>query len=46
MAMTAAFSLETCQFDVTNAFTNAELNEEAYAPFPECFRQRGYCLLL
>jgi len=46
MALTAAFDLETCQFDATNAFTNANLDEEVYIPFPEGFRQPGYCLLL
>ena len=46
MAITAAFDFETCQFDATNAFTNAELDEEVYAPYPEGFRQHGFCLLL
>jgi hypothetical protein len=46
MALAAAFDLETCQFDATNAFTNANLDEEVYIPFPEGFHQPGYCLLL
>jgi len=46
MVVTAAFDLETCQFDTTNAFTSADLNEEVYVPFPEGFHQHGYCLLL
>ena len=46
MAVTAAFDLETSQFDATNAFMNTDLNEEVYVPFPEGFRQPGYCLLL
>ena len=46
MAVTAAFDLETSQFDATNAFANAELDEEVYVPFPEGFHQHGYCLLL
>jgi len=35
MAVTAAFDLETCLFDATNAFSNAELDEDVYVPFPE-----------
>jgi hypothetical protein len=33
MVATAAFDLETCKFDTTNAFTNAEPDEEVYVLF-------------
>jgi len=46
MALMAAFNLESCQFDATNAFVNSDIDEELYVPYPEGFRRRGFCLRL
>ena len=46
MALMAAFNLESCQFDATNAFVNSDIDEELYIPYPEGFHRRGFCLRL
>src|SRR5437762_14067053 len=46
MAITAAFDLETWQFDAINAFTNSELDDLVYCKCPDGFKEAGKCLLL
>lgn len=46
MAITAAFDLEAKQYDVTNAFINAKLNDEVYCECPEGFQRPGHVLRL
>jgi hypothetical protein len=46
MALMAAFDLDSCQFDATNAFVNADIDEETYVHHPEGFRRRGFNLRL
>jgi Reverse transcriptase (RNA-dependent DNA polymerase) len=46
LAIAAAFDLEIRQYDVINAFTNSELNEEIYCQAPEGFDREGHCWLL
>ena len=46
MALMAAFDLESCQFDATNAFVNSDIDEELYVPYPKGFHRRGFCLHL
>jgi hypothetical protein len=38
MAVTAAFDLETEQFDAINAFLNSEIDRETYIRMPEGFQ--------
>ena len=46
MAITAAFDLETRQYDAVNAFTNSALDEVVYCECPKGFEQPGMCLIL
>ena len=46
MALTAAFDLETNQFDVKNAYPHADLDEVIYNDCPQGFDVPGSCLLL
>jgi hypothetical protein len=46
MALMAAFDLDSCQFDATNAFVNSDIDEEICVPYPEGFRRRGFNLRL
>ena len=46
MAITAAFDLETNQYDVQNAFPHCDLDEVVYYECPEGFGQTGMCILL
>jgi len=46
MALTAAFDLETNQYDVQNAFPHADLDETIYCECPDGFKMSGKCLLL
>ena len=46
IAIAAYFDLDIYQFDAINAFTNAYLNEDVYARFPDGFSVQGKCLKL
>jgi hypothetical protein len=46
MALAAAFNLELRQYDATNAFINALLDEEIYVQCPEGYTDRDHVLLL
>ena len=46
MALTAAFDLDTNQYDVRNAFPHADLDETIYCECPDGFKIAGKCLLL
>ena len=41
MAITAAFDLDTKQFDAVNAFLNSRLDEVVYTHIPEGFQVKG-----
>ena len=45
-AITAAYDLETMQFDAISAFTNSDIDEVIFVAFPEGFSTPGMCLLL
>jgi hypothetical protein len=46
MAIAARFDLELIQYDVVNAFVNAELKEEVYMRLPPGYRRLGVVLRL
>ena len=46
MAIAARFDLELFQYDVVNAFVNADLNQEVYMKMPLGYRKPGMILLL
>jgi hypothetical protein len=46
MALAAAFDMEIWQLDVSNAFVNADINDEIYIASPDGFPQPGKCLRL
>jgi hypothetical protein len=46
MAIAARFDLELIQYDVVNAFVNADLNQEVYMKMPPGYRKPGMILLL
>ena len=46
MAIAAQFDLELIQYDVVNAFVNADLNQEVYMKMPPGYRKPGMILLL
>lgn len=46
MAVTAFFDLEAEQLDFSNAYLNADLDEEVFARLPEGFRKPGWSLQL
>lgn len=46
MAMTASFDLEAGQVDFSNAYLNANLDEEVVTRLPEGYRKPGWSLLL
>jgi hypothetical protein len=46
MAIAARFDLELIQYDVVNAFVNAELEEEVYMRLPPGYRKPGVILQL
>lgn len=41
MALVAAFDLDTTQYDATNAFLNAFLDEDVYVSLPDGFKAKG-----
>ncbi|CEL02103.1 hypothetical protein ASPCAL03275 [Aspergillus calidoustus] len=41
MALVAAFDLDTTQYDATNAFLNALLDEDVYVSLPDGFKAKG-----
>jgi small nuclear ribonucleoprotein (snRNP)-like protein len=41
MALVAAFDLDTTQYDATNAFLNAFLDEDVYVSLPNGFKVKG-----
>jgi hypothetical protein len=46
MAIAARFDLELIQYNVVNAFVNADLNQEVYMKMPPGYRKPGMILLL
>jgi Reverse transcriptase (RNA-dependent DNA polymerase) len=46
IALTAHFDLETLQYDVVNAFINANLDDVVYMRMPPGYRKEGIVLLL
>jgi hypothetical protein len=46
MAIAARFDLELIQYDVVNAFVNADLNQEVYMRMPPGYRMAGMILQL
>jgi transposase InsO family protein len=46
MAIAAYFGLEAYQWDIQNAFVNADMDEEVFVEFPDGFKQQNRAILL